>query len=63
MAAADGSFRVDNVVGHFRIEVRGLPAGWAVTRTLRNGRVVGAEPLTVRPGETAGGVVVEVASR
>jgi hypothetical protein len=63
VAAADGSFRVDNVVGQFRIEVRGLPPGWTVTRTIRNGRVLGAEPLTVRPGETAGGVVVEVASR
>jgi hypothetical protein len=60
---AAGSFRIDNIVGQFRVEVRDLPPGSTLTRVLRNGRPLGSEPLTVRPGETVGEVVLELTNR
>ena len=61
-ADAAGAFRIDNVVGQFRVEARDLPRGWTLFRTLLNGRPLGREPVTVWPGETVGGVVLEIAA-
>ncbi len=61
-ALADGAgrFRIDNVLGQFRIEVRDLPAGWTVTRILRDGRPLADGALTVAPGDQIGGIEITV---
>jgi hypothetical protein len=59
--SADGSFQIDRVVGHFRVDVRDLPEGWTVTRILRDGRPLPDRRLTVPVGARIGAVEVLVA--
>jgi hypothetical protein len=60
-ASADGSFRIDKVVGHFRIDVRDLPDGWTVTRILHDGRPLADRRLTVPVGARIGALEIRVA--
>ena len=60
-AGADGSFRIDKVVGHFRIDVRDLPDGWTVTRILRDGRPLVDRRLTVPVGARIDALEIRVA--
>ena len=60
-ASADGSFRIDKVVGHFRIDVRDLPDGWTVTRILHDGRPLADRRLTVPVGARIGALDIRVA--
>ncbi len=62
-SGADGTFRIENVIGQFRIDVRDLPPGWRVTRILRDGRPLPDRRLTVSGGERIGTLEIEVAAR
>ena len=61
-ASADGSFRFDTVLGHFRVDVRDLPEGWTVTRILHDGRPLSDRRLTVPPGTRIGALEITVAN-
>ena len=63
VADADGSFRIDNVIGQFRIDVHGLPPGWLVTRVLRDGHPLPDRRLTVSGGDRIGTLEIKVASQ
>jgi len=60
VADDNGHFRIDNVLGQFRIEVRDVPEGWMVTRVLREGRPLTDGRLTVATGEVLSGVEITV---
>ncbi len=59
-AGSDGAFRIENLLGHLRIEVRDLPAGWSVTRILRDGRTLPDPRLTLSSGEMIGGLEIKI---
>ena len=59
-AGADGSFRMDRLVGHFRVDVRDLPEGWSVTGILRDGRPLSDRQLTVPVGATISSLEIRV---
>jgi hypothetical protein len=59
-ASADGSFRIDKVVGQFRIDVRDLPDGWTVARILRDGQPLSDRRLTVPVGARIGALEIRV---
>jgi hypothetical protein len=59
-AGADGSFRIDKVVGQFRIDVRDLPAGWTVVRILRDGQPLSDRRLSVAVGARIGALEIRV---
>jgi hypothetical protein len=61
IASADGSFRIERVVGQFRIDVRDLPDGWTVTRVLRDGRPLPDRRLTVAAGGRIAALEIKVA--
>ena len=62
ITAADGSFRIDRVVGQFRIDVHGLPDGWTVARILRDGQPLADRRLTVPVGARIGSLEIRVAN-
>jgi hypothetical protein len=61
-ASADGSFRIDRLVGHFRVDVRDLPEGWTVTRILRDGRPLSNRQIAVPVGSRIGALEIRVAN-
>jgi hypothetical protein len=61
LADADGNFRIENVIGQFRIDVRDLPEGWKVTHIMRGGRALSDRQVTVGPNARIDGLEIRVA--
>jgi len=61
--AADGRFHLENALGEYAFEFRGLPAGYVVTRVLRNGLPTRASRLSILKGESVADVEVVVAKQ
>jgi hypothetical protein len=57
---ADGRFRIDNALGEYDVDVRGLPADLRVKTVLRKGRRLSDDRVSVRAGEVIAGIEVVI---